>query len=362
MKQDATGSSGSVSAEDIQNDAFYTCPVQIGTPAQTVDLNFDSGSSDLWCWSTSLDRATQDAGEQQGIKIFDPKGSKTFNNAQGYRWMIRYGDGSGASGTVGTDVVKIGDVVIEHQAVEIATQVSSSFRTEQSSGLCGLAFGTINTVKPNQVKTPVENMISQKDITNPIWSVYLGSVKDLSDPDQGKSFYTFGNYDHSVVEASGQEIAYTPIDSSQGFWMFSSESASVNGKIVALPGNQAIADTGTTLMLVSDDFCEAIYSAITGAQNSQKYGGWVIPAGNVSQRPVVKVAVGKTMITIEKEQLGWADIGDGSDMVFGGIQSRGENSFDILGDTLLICCYAIFDFGQKRLGVVQRADPTPAGR
>jgi hypothetical protein len=31
-------------------------------------------------------------------------------------------------------------------------------------GLLGLAFGTLNGVKPNKVKTPVENMIAQGDI------------------------------------------------------------------------------------------------------------------------------------------------------------------------------------------------------
>ena len=183
-------------------------------------------------------------------------------------------------------------------------------------------------------------MIAQ-GLSPALWSVYLGSVKDVNDPDHGNSFYTFGGYDESIVKASKQEIQWTEVDSTEGFWMFGSESASVNGKSVQLSGNRAMADTGTTLMLVSDEFCEAVYGAIPGAKLDNNVGGWVIPADNVASRPEVKVAVGDHMLTIEKEQLGWAEVDETGKTVFGAIQSRGNNTFDILGDTFLICCYAV---------------------
>ena len=43
-------------------------------------------------------------------------------------------------------------------------------------------------------------------------------------------------------------------------------------------------------------------------------------------------------------------------MSYGGIQSRGTMTFDILGDTFLKGIYAVFDQGNQRFGAVQRVD------
>jgi len=206
-------------------------------------------------------------------------------------------------------------------------QLSTQFVEDASSdGLLGLAFGSINTVSPEPVKTPVENMIVQEDIPESaeLFTCYLSSIKDIN----AESFYTFGRIDQSVVP-SGSEIAYTPIDNSQGFWLFDSASASVNGKTIQLSGNKAIADTGTTLLLTSDEVCQAIYGAIKGATFDRSQQGWLFPANTPEDSlPTVVFMVGDTPITIEKQHFAFAG-GDVGDMVYGGIQSRGSNPFDI---------------------------------
>lgn len=47
-KRTDTDQTGEVGADDVQNDAMYLAPVSIGTPAQTLNLDFDTGSADLW--------------------------------------------------------------------------------------------------------------------------------------------------------------------------------------------------------------------------------------------------------------------------------------------------------------------------
>lgn len=46
--KDRHGRIGKVPANVIQNDLEWLCPVKIGTPAKVYNLNFDTGSADLW--------------------------------------------------------------------------------------------------------------------------------------------------------------------------------------------------------------------------------------------------------------------------------------------------------------------------
>lgn len=48
--KDKKGRVGKVPANVIQNDVEWLCPVKIGTPAKTYNLNFDTGSADLWVY------------------------------------------------------------------------------------------------------------------------------------------------------------------------------------------------------------------------------------------------------------------------------------------------------------------------
>lgn len=57
----------------------------------------------VWVFSTSLS-----ASAGKGHTLFNPSKSANWKAKSGYKWSIQYGDGSGASGTVGTDTVTVG--------------------------------------------------------------------------------------------------------------------------------------------------------------------------------------------------------------------------------------------------------------
>ena len=179
-----------------------------------------------------------------------------------------------------------------------------------------------------------------------------GSYKDKNDPDHGSSFYTFGYLDETAL--AGQTPYYTSIDNSQGFWQFKSTTASINGKKITRSGNTAIADTGTTLALVDDNLCQAIYDAIPGAKYDEQQQGYLFPSNTtVDKLPVVAFDVGGKEFAVQKEDLAFADAGN--NMTYGGIQSRGDLSFDILGDTWLKAIYAVsFPYPRGVLGMLMR--------
>lgn len=72
---------------------------------------------------------------QEQQVAFDATKSSTFKKLSGAAWKISYGDGSSASGDVGTDVIDLGGLRIENQAVELAKELSQQF-----SEVCNLIF------------------------------------------------------------------------------------------------------------------------------------------------------------------------------------------------------------------------------
>ncbi|TLD19076.1 hypothetical protein PspLS_09965 [Pyricularia sp. CBS 133598] len=315
---------GSATTRPEADDKEYLTPVKIGTPGTTLQLDFDTGSSDLWVFSSDLPASTR-----SGHAFYSPRRSSTSQILSGSSWQIRYGDGSGASGNVYTDVVNIGGVISQNQAVETASQISAQFtRDVNNDGLVGLAFSSINTVRPTQQLTFFDNV--KGGLSQPILGV------DLRHNAPGS--YDFGFADSNRYTGS---ISYVPVDNSQGFWAFTANGYSVSGGS-SNPNTQmtGIADTGTTLMLLDDSIVQDYYSN-TGAQNDASQGGYVFDCS--TQLPDFSFTVGSNTITIPGALMNYAPVQDGSSTCFGGLQSNSGVGQSIFGDIALKAAYVVFD-------------------
>lgn len=289
----SSGQDGAVAATPEENDVEYLAPVSIG--GQKLNLDFDTGSSDLWVFNTQLDKAVT-----KGHSVYDPKASKTFSLINGAEFNVSYGDGSGASGIVGTDVVNLGGASFQAQAIELATDVSEQFIQDQNNdGLLGLAFSALNTVKPQQQKTFFDNI--KDTLAEPVFTANLRHD-------------AVGSYEFGTVDASqfSGDMTWIPIDNSNGFWQFGSSSFAVGGKKQEVaPGGQAIADTGTTLLIADPAIVEGYYSTVKGATLDQKAGGVIFPCD--TELPDLDLDIGGVyMARIKGEDIKFAENGDGS--------------------------------------------------
>jgi hypothetical protein len=70
--------------------------------------------------------------------------------------------------------------VIKNQAVECATQVSSALYSGGGDGLLGLALDMLNSVKPNPVPTPVQNMNTESVIPKAFPTLGTSNYRELS--------------------------------------------------------------------------------------------------------------------------------------------------------------------------------------
>ena len=243
--------------------------------------------------------------QSAGHELFDATKSPTFKAVQGTSFNIKFGDNSGAAGTQGTDTVNIGGATVTSQAVELATAVSDQFvQDTNNNGLVGLAFSTLNTVKPQPVKTFFDNVAPS--LARPVL------VANLKHNTSGS--YTFGSIDETQFQGSLTSMA---VNSSAGFWGVAMSNFQVGD--TALQANTqdslAIADTGTTLLIMDDSVVYGYYSTVAGAHEDANAGGIVFPCTSKLNDLSLQMD-GSYMATIPGALMNFVALNDGSGSEF----------------------------------------------
>ncbi|KAI4106201.1 MAG: hypothetical protein L6R37_002288 [Teloschistes peruensis] len=323
----AQANDGSVTTTPEQYDTEYLTPVTIG--GQTLNLDFDTGSSDLWVFSSELSSSLSNA-----HSIYNPALSPTSMKLPGYTWKISYGDGSGASGDVYTDVVKVGSTTVSGQAVELAQQISTQFANDiDNDGLLGLAFDSINTVQPVKQKTFFSN--AKASLSAPLFTANLKKGQPGT--------YTFGYID--AAQHSGG-ITYVPVNTANGFWEFTSNGYAVGSGAFVSSSIDSIADTGTTLLYLPSSVVTAYYSKVSGARYDSNQGGYTFPCANTL--PSLTLGIGSYKAVVPGSYIKFAPVT--STTCFGGVQSNTGIGFSIFGDIFLKSQFVVFQASPLQLG------------
>ncbi|KAK7745518.1 hypothetical protein SLS53_003018 [Cytospora paraplurivora] len=328
-------SNGSAITTPQEYDVEYLTPVQIGTPAQTLMLDFDTGSSDLWVYSSATPSS-----DVKGQTVYDPDQSETSMQLPNATWSISYGDGSSSKGQVYYDNVTIGGLSVYPMAVEAASDVSAEFTSDTDiDGLLGLAFSKLNTVKPKKQKTFFEAAQNKLDS-------YLFTA-DLKAGAPGT--YNFGFIDDTAYTGN---ISYTDIDTSGGFWKFSTTGYQIgDGDYESVPIH-GIADTGTTLMLLPTNVAVSYYQSVHNSSYDQTQGGFVFPCD--AELPDFSFGVGgedgNTTVVVPGSYINYSPTDKTNATCYGGIQGDSSIGFAIFGDIALKAAFVVFDGEKEQIG------------
>ena len=223
--------------EPLKNyaDAQYYGEIGLGTPAQTFQVVFDTGSSNLWVPSA------QCAWSNVACRVhnkYDAARSETYEE-DGTPFAIQYGTGS-LSGYLSRDTLQWAGLEVAGQTFgEAVSEPGLTFVGAKMDGILGMGFGDIAV---NGVPTPFDNLVDQGAVSQPVFSFWMNRDPDAAEGGE----LVLGGMDpaHYV----GKHV-WAPV-TKEGYWQFDMDGLALGGMPVdgCDGGCSAIADTGTSLL------------------------------------------------------------------------------------------------------------------
>ncbi|RKO90484.1 aspartic peptidase domain-containing protein [Blyttiomyces helicus] len=331
------GSSGNVKRSlpltNVGNQFYYTT-VTVGN-GQSFKVDLDTGSCDLWVPGpkcSSSDGSCTAGGKP--ISLID----KSVHSA-GVTFSDSYGSGS-ASGNVYYGPYTLAGATAKKGYFGVTT--SEAGFDFQAQGLLGLSF-SFGSAIPNGVTSSVGEV--------PIVALGLKSfgfyLSNAANGDEGT--FTTNGYDASHVSG---HFSYEAINTSPGYWSFdvSNGQYAIGGTTGDLSDGgsvtNAIADTGTTLLILPTDVASAIWQA-TGASD-QGTGTASIDCSVAQTGPDVSFTFSHTAYAVPASDYVLSN-GDGT--CISGFSGGAENNgVSIFGDIFLRSWYSFYDIANTRIG------------
>ncbi|KAG8898043.1 Type I transmembrane sorting receptor [Tulasnella sp. 403] len=344
-------------------DLLYHGPIDIGTPPQFSNVDFDTGSSDLWLPTTDCDGC---AGP-----LFDPGQSDTFYDT-GEPFSIQYADGSNTNGTVAYDTVTVAGLTFENQTFGAVTAESDSFKSSPMAGLMGLAFEGLAQTKA----TPwFIHLAEQGALESNVFSFYLARGGGAKGSEACCIYPAFGCLPDrlscscasvALILTSSmvhfQAVEYFPLDptgtgGTQLFWNIMSSGFSYDGSLAHLPFT-AVIDSGTTLIYIPPEHARLLAQTMGAQPVDGNPGMYSVPCDALLKPITIKfgnlvsTTTGGTVYTLNPEDVNLGLLSEGSDQCVMGIigQDTGLPDMGIVGDEFMKSYYSVFDYDQQAVG------------
>ncbi|KAG8929904.1 hypothetical protein FRC01_003561 [Tulasnella sp. 417] len=309
--------------------------INIGTPAQSITIDFDMGSRDLIVPTAECTNCTG--------PFFDPSQSTSHaTTSQPFQTYLPHGEP--ATGVTSTETVAIGSLSVSNQSLVLVTQLEAEFAFDPFSGVLGLAFPTITETGA----TPwFMNLASQGLLESNIFSLYLPVTPQGSEGSE----LCVGCLDGAKFTGQPEYFPLTPGDSTQKRWDIAAQGLTYNGNLVSTQPMTVTINSGVGGATLPPSQASAIYANVPGAQLAANGWEWTFPCANVGQLQVGIMFSSSTVFNLNPTHL---VLNNGSDICTGTIRSsRRDDGKAEVGDALMSIWYSIFDYGNMRIGFAQ---------
>ncbi|OAX37382.1 acid protease [Rhizopogon vinicolor AM-OR11-026] len=311
--------------------------IGVGTPEQKFSVAIDTGSSDLFLPSVVCDQSCQ------GHRKYNATQSSTSNN-ESESVTLAFRGGATVVGEEYSDVISIGGYEATNQSFVAASKYSYHFSGVSflPDGLVGLAFKQISVLKK---PTIFETLSDSGVLPKKVFSVKLSSKSGESE------LYIGGTNVGLYVEDT---LTYTAV-TNESHWQVNLETVTRNGSTVS-SNAASIIDTGTTVIIASDDEAEAYFKDIPGSSKIKngRITYYTIPCETIgSYTPTF--TFGSRAFKVSEDAFNFGGESDGSNNCIASIASLSNVDFWIIGDVFLRNVYTVFDMseGSARVGFAE---------
>jgi len=325
---------GVVPIKNYQN-SEYIGTVDIGTPPQTFQVVYDTGSSNLWVPGSSC----RSKGCNNKNKYSHSK-SSTYQ-ADGRSISIAYGTGS-MTGYLSKDVVSVGGISSPATFAE-ATSLADFFDGQPLDGILGLAFPKI---AQDGVKPVFDVFMDNGLVDQSVFSFYLDS-----NPGSTRSELLIGgvNQDHFTGK-----FVYQPL-SATDYWSVNMSGVKVGSNTISCGGVfskycQAIVDSGTSFIIGSPNQIYKIFAQIGVGRD----GTVSCDPASINRLPSLEFNLADITLKVPPSVYIVS-----VDTTYGKVcipaMQPAEMGLWILGDSVMRAFYTVFDRANNRVGFAQLA-------
>ncbi|KIX94220.1 uncharacterized protein Z520_09930 [Fonsecaea multimorphosa CBS 102226] len=344
-------------------DILYVINVTVGTPGQSLSLQLDTGSSDLWFPSAQAEICQQQL-TNCPYGTYDASESSTYLNLDTNvpAFGIQYSDGSQVSGVYLSDNLNIG----ETQLTNVTMAAATTLNTTRAIGVMGVGFASgESAAEADDFTYPtVINVLKNEGLINVLaYSLWL------NDPDANTGSILFGGVD---TEKYHGDLISLPIqlDSQTGIidsftvaWtgLTITTGAKISDLSPSAP-QPAILDSGTTDTLLPDDVVNNIFNGI-GVVTDPQYGN-VVPCSIAGDNltfafqfggkggPMINASLSRFVTTLVTTDGSQPTFANGEVACSFAIGSAGANPI-IFGDSFLHNAYVVYDLDNQQIGLAQ---------